>query len=104
MWRTVRLAGSQRTLLSAEGRGYREAVRVACAASQGPLTARLKVTIHACPPDRRRRDLDNLFKGPLDGLQYAGVIADDEQIDDLHIIRQEPIKGGRLVVEIEELP
>jgi crossover junction endodeoxyribonuclease RusA len=103
MWRTVRLAGSQRTLLSAEARRYREATRVACAASQGPLTGRLKVTLFACPPDRRRRDLDNMTKAVLDVLQYALVIEDDSQIDDLRIIRLDRIAGGRMVVEIEEL-
>ena len=71
MWRTVRLAGSQRTLLSAEARRYREAARVACAAGQGPLTGRLRVTLYACPPDRRRRDLDNLQKAVLDEIEQA---------------------------------
>jgi crossover junction endodeoxyribonuclease RusA len=61
------------------------------------------VLIHACPPDRRRRDIDNMLKAPLDAMQHAGVIEDDSLIDDLHIIRQEPIKGGRLVVEITEI-
>jgi crossover junction endodeoxyribonuclease RusA len=40
---------------------------------EGPF----KLTILAVRPDKRRRDLDNLFKATLDCLQAAGVVADD---------------------------
>lgn len=40
------------------------------------------------PPDRRKRDLDNLLKSLLDGLEGAGVFKDDAQIDDLQIVRR----------------
>lgn len=48
---------------------------------------RLKVDIIAYPPDKRRRDLDNLLKAPQDSLQHAGVFHDDSQIADLRIRR-----------------
>lgn len=54
---------------------------------------RLKVTIEAYPPDKRRRDLDNIFKGIFDSLQHAGVYDDDSQIDDIHIIRMPSLES-----------
>jgi crossover junction endodeoxyribonuclease RusA len=62
------------------------------------------MTVFAYPPDRRTRDLGNLDKALSDALQFAGVIADDGDIDDLHYIRGGVYKGGRLKVMIEEIP
>ena len=51
----------------------------------------------ANPPDRRRRDLDNLAKAVLDGMN--GVLYDDDsQIDNLIIRRGEPMPGGLVEV------
>jgi len=62
---------------------------------------RLRISIHAFPPDKRKRDIDNLFKAVLDGLSYACVFDDDSQIDRLSIERHAVEKGGRLLVSIE---
>lgn len=70
---------------------------------QYQLAGRLKVKILAYPPTRARRDLDNLFKAPLDSLTQAGVFNDDSQIDDVRMVRCEVVKGGRLEVIITEL-
>ncbi|WP_413730822.1 RusA family crossover junction endodeoxyribonuclease [Sodalis sp. RH22] len=67
------------------------------------LTSRLKVKLLASVPDRRIRDIDNLFKAPLDALVHGGMINDDGQIDDLRIIRGERVKGGALEIVITEL-
>src|SRR5580692_6943604 len=65
---------------------------------------RLEVVIRAYPPDLRNRDLDNLLKSCLDALQEAKLFDDDEQIDDLHIIRGCLSDRGSLHVTIQELP
>jgi len=52
--------------------------------------------------DRRRRDLDNPQKAVGDSLKHARVIRDDSQIDDWHIVRGAPVRGGACVVEITE--
>ena len=53
-----------RTLISREGRRFREEVCAHLAAmGVGPLTGRLQVEIEVYPPDRRRRDLYNLQRG-----------------------------------------
>jgi crossover junction endodeoxyribonuclease RusA len=99
-WRSV----NGRAIISREGRDYRAAVisraYAMLAVQHFGNTERLRATIHASPPDRRKRDLDNLLKAPLDAMQHAGVIADDSLIDDLRIIRGPIVAGGRLVVEI----
>lgn len=99
-WRHVH----SRTILSKKGREYREDVTSIIAdlglgAFEG--RDRLYVYISAFPPDRRRRDLDNLPKGILDSLEHAGVFPDDEQIDRLEIQRCDIIKGGFVLVRIE---
>lgn len=101
-WRTPRtgaLAG--RTLISEEGRAYRNAVntQVTLQRARHHITNRIRVEIEAFMPDRRRRDLDNLPKSVLDSLTHAGVWQDDAQIDDLRIYRA-PTIAGMLKVRI----
>ncbi|MBC7351925.1 MAG: RusA family crossover junction endodeoxyribonuclease [Thermogutta sp.] len=89
-WRNV----NGRMVLSRDGRRYREAVdglvwKQFC--ESGPVgfgESHLELTIEAYPPDRRRRDLDNLLKPLLDALQHAGLFADDSQIVSLQIRRR----------------
>lgn len=103
-WRhptTGKLAG--RHLISEKGREYRQAV--IDKASRYKLTkldGRLSVHVMAYPPDNRRRDLDNMMKGLLDGLVHAQVIEDDSQIDRLSIERGVVCKGGRVRVYVSE--
>lgn len=89
--------------ITRKGRSYRDEVRIRCIALPGPLEGRLSVMIEAYPPDRRRRDIDNLAKATLDALQKAGVYHDDNQIDHLTIRRQVCAPGGRLSVSIREI-
>lgn len=67
------------------------------------LGGRLAIKIIADPPDNRRRDLDNILKAPLDALTHAGVLIDDEQFDEISIVRGLPVPGGRLGVKIYEI-
>lgn len=94
-----------RKIKSKKGREYTSAVtqQITEANQQYQLAGRLKVKILAYPPTRARRDLDNLFKAPLDSLTHAGVIADDSLIDDVRMVRCEVVKGGRLEIIITEM-
>jgi len=92
-----------RTLISAKGRTYRQD----CIESlyeqnvrTGMYSGRLGLVIAAYPPDRRKRDLDNLLKATLDALMFAKVIKDDGDIDELGIARREVMPGGRLVLRL----
>lgn len=103
-WRhptTGRLAG--RHLISEKGREYRQAVIAEAGRYQlAKMQGKLSVHIDAFPPDNRRRDLDNMMKGLLDGLVHAQVIEDDSQIDKLSIERGVVCKGGRVRVYVSE--
>ena len=102
-WRRV---GPQ-TLISREGRTFRRNV---CALLGGggmrkpPSSGRIALAMDAFPPDRRRRDLDNIQKPVLDALEHAGIYADDSQIDLLVTRRREAVPDGRLLVTVEEFP
>lgn len=57
-----------------------------------------------CPPDKRRRDLDNIeasCKAAFDGM-CAGLGIDDSQIVETSKRWGEIVKGGAVIVEIEE--
>lgn len=66
-------------------------------------TSRLRIKITADVPDKRRRDLDNILKSLLDALVHGGFAEDDEQFDDIRVIRGEQISGGRVGIKITEL-
>lgn len=101
IWRRV----GSRTVISREGRRYRKDVCAALAARGRPqrLEGRLAVRITVCPPDHRRRDLDNVQKSLLDALAHAGVYRDDSQIDRLEVHRGPVTRGGRVLLEISAL-
>lgn len=97
-WRHV----GTKVLISAEGRLYRRRVNHEALVQRAKRfgAAPLEVLIDAYPPDRRKRDLDNLLKGLLDSLTHAGVYGDDSQINELSIKRMRVVKGGKLVVRL----
>ena len=70
---------------------------------QAPADGPIGLTLTFCPPDRRRRDLDNMLKPMLDALTYVKVWSDDSQIDDLRIIRAPVVAGGRVTVRVEQI-
>lgn len=97
-WRNV----GGRTIISQEGRAYRQAVK----SLVGPqvehlLGARLSepVAVHLeiSPPDRRRRDLDNCNKALLDSLGDAGVYA---PLEGAHGLR----RGSAQILERDGAP
>jgi crossover junction endodeoxyribonuclease RusA len=101
-WRAVTINGKARVLISRDGRAYRN--KVFAMTRNGSLVAgNVAITAVAYPPDRRRRDLDNLLKALLDAITSAGLIVDDSLVDDLHIKRGSVVKGGRIVLEIRKL-
>lgn len=94
------LAG--RHLISERGRAYRTAVlhQLTAEGHRLQLSDRLCVTMMCYPPDRRRRDLDNVLKAALDAMVFAQVMLDDSQIDRLAIQRCAVQAPGRLEITI----
>ena len=64
---------------------------------------RMAITVH--PPDKRRRDLDNVvasMKPYIDGL-CAVLEIDDSQIKDVSAEMGNVIKGGAVMVDIDAI-
>lgn len=97
-WRKV----GYRTLISKKGREYKKEVQGLCRGFT-PFDAhdRLSVTIYAFPPDRRKRDLDNILKALFDSL-CGYVFDDDSQIDEIHLCREKNMKPGKVIVIINK--
>jgi crossover junction endodeoxyribonuclease RusA len=99
-------------VISQEGRAYRERVRALLASDEAhgngprkpPSGGRIALDMNAFPPDRRRRDLDNIQKAILDSLEHGGVYEDDSQIDLLITRRREVNKRGRIDIQMDEFP
>jgi crossover junction endodeoxyribonuclease RusA len=96
---------SQRgTYLSPQGKAFR--VNALAAIKSQDIRqfgeARVKVQISLHRGDKRDYDVDNYSKGVLDALTHSGVLADDEQVDELRIVRGEIAKDGACYVTIKE--
>jgi len=68
-----------------------------------PADAHLVITFH--PPDKRRRDLDNMLgsiKYGLDGIALAAGV--DDYGWSMTIIRADPVACGRVLIEIKQPP
>lgn len=89
-------------IIGKRGIAYREEVkrivRESPYADEMPMKGDVKLVAYAGPPDKRKRDIDNIFKCLLDSLTKAGVYEDDFQICDLRIVRCEVFKGGTVSV------
>ena len=106
IWRTMVRGKRAITYMSADGKEYRNDVRVRVLESgiRSTLTGRLTVEILIHPPDRRKRDIDNSLKALLDSMQHAGVYKDDSQIDWLLVRRGDLRSNGCVEVTIKEYP
>jgi len=100
IWRIFK----NRIILSAVGKEYRKQVGVRIMVAglhrNPPIFDLINVALWAYPPDRRKRDVDNLLKAPLDALTHAGIWADDSQIVRLQITRMPVAGDARIVIQI----
>ena len=90
---------------SGAAKSYRADCTILCrAAGLSPAAMEAAhLTIRFCPPDKRRRDLDNMlasFKQGIDAI--ASSIAVDDHRFGFTIVRGEPVKGGVVQVTITE--
>ena len=93
-----------RVYIKHAGRDYRLAVQDIVAAAGKPMvTGRLAVFITWHPATKRKCDPDNILKGLLDAMTHSGVWEDDSMIDDLHIVRRDVIKGGKVRIVITRI-
>lgn len=59
------------------------------------------VTLYVYWPDRRRRDLDNVCKAVLDGMNGSGVYADDRQVTEMHLFAAIDADAARVEVRVK---
>lgn len=89
-------------------KALREAAKMLALSMRIPLLNRAHIVGEFRPPDRRRRDVANLypsFKAAIDGLVDAAVLVDD---DDTHLVGPDMrlgglVAGGQIVLHIVEL-
>ena len=75
-----------------------------CGSRRSTSRRALAIDIRIHPPDRRRRDIDNMQKALLDAMQHGGAYLDDSQIVRLAIEKGLPLAGGKTVVRIQKVP
>lgn len=93
-----------RKYIKAAGKAFREKVaEIVAEAGHKTLEGRVSLFAAIFPANRIRQDLDNRSKSLQDALTHAGVWLDDEQIDQLTLVRREVVKGGMVKVVITEI-
>lgn len=99
-WRNLK----GRTLLSAEGRKYKNDVVYAVydqlKKKPVPITGNVAVKIEFYPPNNIRRVMDNCFKALFDSLTTAGIWVDDSQIKRIESDWCDVIKNGKITILI----
>lgn len=103
--------GQGRVFISAEGQRYKlQVAGIIAVAGVRPLDGPVKVTLDAFPPDRRKRDLDNLQKAALDALaqrhsQY-GLYFDDAQIKRIESTMHDhdPVRASHITLTVSPWP
>lgn len=98
-WRRV----GHRMIVSNEAREYISKIKkMALTWGFKKLLGRIQIEINAFPPDKRKRDLDNIIKITLDSLENAGLFENDSQIDEI-IIKRFPLRFGHIDVTVSEI-
>lgn len=101
--------GSGKVFLSPQAKRYYNYVYLIYAQAKAPkfdVGARLELWGTAYPPDKRRRDIDNLPKVVFDSLEATGMFQNDAQIKKMHMFMMEPVdkKKSRIEIRIEKIP
>lgn len=100
-WRHTR-AGQH--YISEKGKAFRLEVWAECRRLRvRRMRADVALVIELSPPDRRRRDSDNPIKSLFDALVHGGLMVDDDQVQQFHVYRLPPTKGGRCIVKAREI-
>jgi Holliday junction resolvase RusA-like endonuclease len=88
-----------RIVISARGRSYREHV----VAALKPLGIRLRGKLGVVVLYSGKCDVDNINKCLLDSLEHAKIYRNDNDIDDLRVLRVYDLQPDVVSVEVREL-
>ena len=91
-----------RKILSRKGRAYKKEAIICLYQQCAPkgLEGPYAICISVRPPDKRKRDIDNLIKPLFDSLVEYGAISDDSEVIDLRIRKFNQIKSGSVEILI----
>jgi len=84
-------------------KNYKEIVYYLCLKEKKFEEKKVIVEIDLHPPDKRKRDLDNILKIVLDALEFAKIINNDCQITKLCVTKKEVVTNGCLKLKISEI-
>lgn len=88
-------------VIGKRGLEYRKAIKDRLALLNiRPLAGPLSMKLEINPPDKRRRDIDNILKALLDALEHGNAYENDNQIVKLVMEKSYPVPDGRVVVEV----
>ncbi|OHB49207.1 MAG: hypothetical protein A2Y10_19315 [Planctomycetes bacterium GWF2_41_51] len=94
----------KQTFIGADGIMFRRKVCVALMAARvSPMVGMLAMKVRAYPPDRRKRDIDNIQKPLLDALEKGRAFYNDCQIKHLTTVMKTSVKGGKTIVTIRKI-
>jgi crossover junction endodeoxyribonuclease RusA len=97
-----RYSGKGRAYLTPGAKAWKTAAawafREAVLNGSTPCLGRFHFYLEVGRPDRRKRDLDNLFKGILDAAQAGGAIRDDSDAQSVSARWVEDLKGIRVTI------
>lgn len=89
--------------LTAKGAAWKEAAAWSVKASMSqPIVGPFHFHMEVGRPDRRQRDLDNLFKCVLDAVEDAGAIRNDADAQSLFAQWVPDLKGIRITITAAE--
>jgi Holliday junction resolvase RusA-like endonuclease len=83
--RLWRYSAQGRAYLTPEAKAWKEAaawaIKAAIMKGFSPSVGKFQLHIEAGRPDKRRRDIDNLFKITLDAVQLSGAVDNDSEAE-----------------------
>lgn len=107
-WPDARLSPNKRidrrALIHVKEAARSEAFAITRESGRVVIRTNLQLTLTFHPPDRRKRDLDNLyasFKPYQDGM-CAALNVDDSFIERVILQRENTFDGGKVIVDIRE--
>ncbi|WP_439242418.1 RusA family crossover junction endodeoxyribonuclease [Lonepinella sp. BR2474] len=92
-WRHTR---DGRHYISEKGKAFQASCKQACEPFK-LIKGNVSIDILMFPPDKRKRDVDNILKALLDGLTHSGIIEDDSLIVDLRVRKQLVVRDGGMI-------
>jgi len=99
-WRSItnRRTGRPSQIISKKGRKFRTTAIQAIIdqlPNHVPIAEKLAVHINFYPPCNRKRDIDNYIKAAFDALTHAEFWIDDNQVDEIRIVRKPKDESGK---------